>query len=284
MNMWPSVIEALIVPPGLIVILLLLTFVVYLRSQWLGSALLVISTTVLVVASLPGTGHMLLAGLERYAKPLDLVPMAEHGPQAGLFIAKDSIKDPPQAIVVLGSIRYSDAPEYDGKDTASALGLERLRYAAYLQRKTGLPILVSGGSPYGEQTAQADFMKSILTDEFKANVKWVERSSRNTLENARFSQALLAEAKIHTVYLVTHAWHMRRALRAFEIAGIHAVPAPTGFDTVTRRDREGLAYLPSARGMYLTSIALREQLGILWYETKDSSGAADEKKLPATTK
>jgi len=281
MDMWPAIIEMLVTPPGIIIVLLLLTFLAYLKSHWLGTGMLVLSTMLLIVVSLPGTAHQLLAGLQRYAKPLDLVPMAEHGPQAALFIAKDSIKDPPQAIVVLGDARYSDAPEYDNKDTAGASGLMRLRYAAYLQRKTGLPILVSGGSPNGEEMAEADFMKAILTDEFRASVKWAERQSRNTMENARYSQAMLADARIHTVYLVTHAWHMRRALRAFEMAGINAVPAPTGFDTLTRKDREGFAYLPSARGMYLTSIALHEQLGFLWYETKDSPAPAGAKAIPA---
>lgn len=284
MDMWPAVIEMLVTPPGIIIVLLLLTFLAYLKSHWLGTGMLVFSTMLLIVVSLPGTAHLLLAGLQRYAKPLELVPMAEHGPQASLFIARDSIKDPPQAIVVLGEGRYSDAPEYDNKDTANASGLMRLRYAAYLQHKTGLPILVSGGSPNGEEIAEADFMKTILTDEFNANVKWTERQSRNTLENARYSQAMLADARIRTVYLVTHAWHMRRALRAFEIAGINAVPAPTGFDTLTRKDREGSAYLPSARGMYLTSIALHEQLGFLRYEAQDSAAPAGDKAVPAAAK
>lgn len=284
MNMWPAIIDTLVTPPGVIIVLLLLTFLAYLKSHWLGTGMLVFSTMLLIVVSLPGTAHMLLASLQRYAKPLELVPMAESGPHAALFIAKDSIKDPPQAIVVLGNDRYSDAPEYDGKDTASALGLERLRYAAYLQHKTGLPILVSGGSPGGEETTEADFMKAILTDEFKANVKWAERQSRNTLENARFSQVLLAEAKIRSVYLVTHAWHMRRAMRAFEITGINVVPAPTGFDTLTRKEREGLAYLPSAHGMYLTSIALHERLGFLWYESQDTSKPAGDHAVPAGAK
>jgi len=284
MDMWPAIIETLVTPPGFIVVLLMITFLAYLKSHWLGTGMLVISTMLLIVVSLPGTAHMLLAGLQRYAKPLELVPMAERGPQAALFVAKGYIKDPPQAIVVLGAGRYADAPEYDGKDTVSAFGLERLRYAAFLQHKTGLPILVSGGSPNGEETAEADFMKAILTDEFKANVKWVERQSRTTMENARFSQKLLADAKIRTVYLVTHAWHMRRALHDFEVTGITAIPAPTGFDTLTRKDREGLANLPSARGMYLTSIALHEQLGFLWSEPRDRGAPASDKAVPAATK
>ena len=36
MDTWPRIAEALITPPGIIVLLLLLTFLVYLRRQWLG--------------------------------------------------------------------------------------------------------------------------------------------------------------------------------------------------------------------------------------------------------
>ena len=38
--------------------------------------------------------------------------------------------------------------------------------------------------------------------------------------------SILQEAGIQRVYLVTHAWHMRRALLAFHRFGITATPAP----------------------------------------------------------
>ena len=201
--------------------------------------------------------------------------MAEKGPQASLYVLKDGLKDPPTAIVVLGHGRTPDAPEYDFQDTVSAYGLERLRYAALLQRKTGLPILVSGGSPNGEATAEADFMQKVLVEDFRANVKWVERESRTTQENARYSQVLLSAAKVRHVYLVTHSWHMRRAARAFETADIKVTPAPTGFHTLERNARAFNSYLPSASGMHLTALALHERFGFIWYSFKNGN-------LPAT--
>jgi len=269
MDMWLRIAEALITPPGIVVLLLFITFLTYLRRQWLGAAMLALSTIVLVALSLPLTAHQLMSGLQNFAKPPELVPMAEKGPQASLYAPKDSLKDPPDAIVVLGSGRYSEAPEYDQEDTVSTQGLERLRYAAFLQRKTGLPILVSGGAPGGEDTTEAEHMQAVLSTDFYANVKWVERESRTTLENARYSQPLLAAAKVRHVYLVTHAWHMRRAARAFEAIGIRVTPAPTGFHTLGRTARLYSAYLPSAQGMYFTSVALREHLGFIWYDVKN---------------
>lgn len=269
MEMWPRIAEALITPPGIIVLLLLLTFLTYLWRHWIGTAMLVLSAIVLVAMSLPLTAQQLMNALQNFSKPPELVPQAEKGPQASLYAPKNSLKDLPEAIVVLGNGRYTEAPEYDLEDTVSAQALERLRYAAVLQRKTRLPILVSGGAPGGEDTAEAEHMQAVLSEDFHANVKWVERESRTTVENARNSQALLASAKVRHVYLVTHAWHMRRAARAFESVGIKVTPAPTGFYTLSRTARMFGGYLPSAQGMYFTSLALHEHLGLVGLGMKD---------------
>jgi len=187
MDMWPRIVEVLITPPGLIVVMLLLSFFAYLRRPWLGAGMLVFSTATLVALSLPLTAHWLMGGLQNFAKPPELVPMAEKGPQASVFVLKGALQDSPSAIVVLGAGRSTEAPEYDFQDTVNAAALERVRYAAFLQRRTGLPLLVSGGSPGGEAIAEADFMQKLLSDEFRIPVKWIERESRTTLENARNS-------------------------------------------------------------------------------------------------
>jgi uncharacterized SAM-binding protein YcdF (DUF218 family) len=280
MDLWPRIAELLITPPGVVVVLLLITFLAYLRRNWLGAAMLMLSTIALVILSTPLTAHRLLAGLETYAKPLELVPLAEKGPKASVFIPRDSAKDPPGAIVVIGAGRYAEAPEYGLEDTASAFGLERLRYAATLQRKTGLPILVSGGAPGGEKTAESEFMKAVLTEEFRVNVKWTEPRSRTTRENAIHSAELLRENKIGHILLVTHAFHMRRAAHAFESAGIKVTPAATSYHTLSRAERSLFAYLPSSDGLHLTSLALHERLGYYWYTLKDEADATP--KPPAT--
>lgn len=283
MDMGQYYLELLITAPGVVIVLLLLTFLGYLRKQWLGTAMLGISTFALIVLSIPLTAHWLLRDLQGFARPPVLVPMAEKGPRASLYELKDSGNDQPQAIVILGANRYAEAPEYDFQDTVGPLGLERVRYGAWLQHKTGLPVLVSGGAPGGESSAEADLMKAVLGDEFKVNVKWSERQSRNTAENARFSQTLLAEAGVKHVYLVTHAWHMRRAARSFESMGIKVTPAPTGFLSPDRQPYQARNYVPSGWGLYLTGLALRERIAFFWYgldETPSTPAAA--KPAPAT--
>jgi len=135
--------ELAVTPPGIIIVLLVVSFFAYVRSYWAGTTLLALTTVLLVILSLPLTAHTLMNGLQAYAKPLDLEAV-ESSARAGKT-AKEAkpARETPQAIVVLGAGRYTEAPEYAGKDTVSSIGLVRLRYAAELQRASGLPVLAA---------------------------------------------------------------------------------------------------------------------------------------------
>lgn len=169
------------------------------------------------------------------------------------------------AIVVLGGGTYFNAPEY-GADTVNEPTLARLRFAARLQRETGKPILVSGGRPVGNSLSEAAQMQQVLVQEFNVPVQWVEREADNTFENAFLSREMLKQAGIKRVYLVTHAWHMARAVRAFRAVGLQVVPAPTAYTTRYRIDL--LAFIPTAKALRDSRIFLHELVGILWYQLK----------------
>src|SRR5262245_11762717 len=94
-----------------------------------------------------------------------------------------------QAIVILGGGAYWSAPEYGG-DTVARATLERVRYGVFLQRRSGLPILVSGGAPYGGRT-EAEAMQEAVERDFRGHADWVESASRDTAENAAYSASLL---------------------------------------------------------------------------------------------
>lgn len=171
-----------------------------------------------------------------------------------------------QAIVVLGGGVYHDAPEYGG-DTVRSYSLERLRYAARLQRASGLPLLASGGSPEGGIAESLAMWETLRTD-FGIDTRWVEITSVNTAENARHSRAILQPSGIDRILLVTHAWHMRRAQMAFEKAGFTVIPAPTIYSTAGNLTL--LDFLPSAKGLMQSHLALHEWMGIVWYRLKGS--------------
>jgi len=102
-----------------------------------------------------------------------------------------------QAIVILGAGLTSSStmqqPNLNGQL------LDRVRFGAYLQRKTNLPILVTGGGSYPHFT-EAEVMKQVLEEEFHAHVDFVENQSHSTAQNAQFSHEILKENNIKTIF------------------------------------------------------------------------------------
>jgi len=175
---------------------------------------------------------------------------------------------PPKAdaVVVLGGGIYAMAPEFGGVDTVHPRTLERLRYAALLKRRLGLPLVVAGGAFNPDETPEAMLMARTLEDSLGVVPDLLETRSRNTAENALNTRKLL-EAR--HVLLVTHALHMRRAAQAFKVAGFEVTPAPMGYRAVF--DAEDLSlfdFLPSAEALILSRNALHEYLGLGWYRLR----------------
>jgi uncharacterized SAM-binding protein YcdF (DUF218 family) len=179
----------------------------------------------------------------------------------------------PQAIVVLSAELALDAgppPEA----SPGALTLERLRAAASLARRTGLPILGPGGHGQGPEAALAGgrddtlaaVMARALREDFGLTARWVEDRSATTWENAAFSAPMLRRDGIESVYVVTHAWHERRAALAFGAAGLAMVPAPVRRDVVPPLGAED--FIPVASGWQRSYFALHEWIGLLWYRVR----------------
>jgi uncharacterized SAM-binding protein YcdF (DUF218 family) len=160
------------------------------------------------------------------------------------------------AIVLLGGGRYRAAPEYDSRDTVSISSLMRGRYAAQLHKRTGTPILASGGKPDGGTLSEAVAMTHLLEKEFGIPVRWQESLSNNTIDQARQCHMMLAPLGHRKIYLVTQAWHMRRAVLAFETAGFEVTPAPTGFTSLGPLNP--LHFLPTGYGVMHSSLAIHE--------------------------
>ncbi len=236
-----NALAAFLLPPGIFVALLAVAAWRCPRCRMGLSALL----AALYVLAMPIAGGRLLASLQ-IAAPLDL-----HRPPAA------------DAIVVLGAGRRLDAPEYGG-DTVNNLTLERLRYAARLEAATRLPILVTGGTPGGGREPEGRLMAEVLEREYHVPVRWQEDRALTTWDNARNSAPILHAAGVRRIFLVTHAWHMRRAVPLFKKAGFAVIPAGTGF-AHTQLDSV-MGVLPSAQGLRDSYFALHEWLGILWYK------------------
>ena len=78
------------------------------------------------------------------------------------------------------------------------------------------------------------------------------------------SAAILRDADIQRVVLVTQAFHMPRAVRLFRSAGLEVVPAPTNFITGGDTVIGPLSFVPRINALRNSYYALHEWLGIAW--------------------
>jgi uncharacterized SAM-binding protein YcdF (DUF218 family) len=245
-----GVIKSLILPPGLILFMLTVGVLLLNKSPVLGKSTLWLGLIISYLFSTPFISGHLINQLETY-------------PALDEYKIGNSVAG---AIVILSGDRDRNAQEYGG-DTVGRDTLLRCRYGAFLQRKTGLPILVSGGwvlNKEGKSLAQV--MAEVLREDFQARKIWLEDESSTTGENALFSEKFLAQKNIDAVYLVTQAWHMPRSVVAFEKTGLKVIPAPTAFEGGNPFNFMNM--LPSANAINTSYFALHEMIGAIWYKIR----------------
>lgn len=235
---------SLLLPPFNLVVLALLGLVLAIRYNRLGQSIAWVAVLGLVAFSMPIIPVTLLVALE-----------------TGLDVAPPE-REPPQAIVVLGAeiVRVADGLN---RARVGALTLERLRAGAELARRTGLPVLVTGGITRRSEPPVGLLMAQSMAEDFRVPVRWAETESRDTWENATHSTAILRSAGIHSVYVVTHPWHMKRALQAFAPTGLTVTPAPTPLDTSAHFTIGD--FIPRASVWETGYFALHEWVGRVWY-------------------
>ena len=216
----------------------------------------------------PALALAALAGITLFAaaSPWMATFLASGLETAPAFPLDNPTTSPVEAIVIPGTGRYTSAPEYGGVDTVSPRTLERLRYAARVQRKTGWPIATVGGAPLDDETPEGALMAQALDQDFGVQVRWIEQASRNTAENARNARRLL---DVDTILLVAQAMDMPRARMMFESAGFTVVPGPVGFlNRAGPSEFNVFDYFPDAGALALSRIALHEYLGLVWYRLR----------------
>ncbi len=241
------VLGQLALPPTSLMLAALAGALLAWRSRLAGTALAVASLLALLALSTSLVAHALIRSLE----PPPLADAQRRGAQA---------------VVVLAGGRLRDSPEWGG-DTVSAASLRRLRFGAQLARETGLPLLLAGGNPERAARPEARLMQAVLEREFGLAAQWVEERSDTTDENARFSAAILAPLGVSRVLLVTDAYHMPRAQRAFARAGLDPIAAPTGYLGQSAWRPQHL--VPNAEALRVSNLALRERAAGLWYRVRD---------------
>lgn len=164
-----------------------------------------------------------------------------------------------QAIVVLGGGIRRAAEEYGRADVIGPNSLTRLRYGVALQRKTQLPLLISGGAPEGGQ-AEALVIAETLRNDYGITARWLESTALDTHDSALRSAALLKADGIRSILLVTEGFHMRRSILEFKAAGLEVIAAPTVI--ASHAEAVAVSFFPGADSMQTSAQAIKEWLGI----------------------
>jgi uncharacterized SAM-binding protein YcdF (DUF218 family) len=246
-----SVSYSALIPPALFILLAALGIVLAWRWRRVGLTLATVAILALYAVSTPAVAFLLIRSADRMT---GTVPAARSA-------------QPPGAIVVLAAdARPTGDPRHPL--TVGPLTLQRIFAAAQDARRLKLPVLVSGG-PVGEHQPEslALLMAGALQQEFGIPVRWREERSTNTFQNALYSARILRQAGIGAAYVVTHRWHMARALYAFRRAGYPVVPLPFGKEPMHFAP-EPDDLLPSMPALHESYFALHELIGLAWYRLR----------------
>ena len=235
-----------LIPPNLFIVLTVLGVLLAWRRGRLGLLLATFGAVLLYLTSMPIVADSLIWSVAALAGAIPDVPSDMH----------------PGAIIVLsGDYRHGKA--LGEPDTVGRLTLERVAVAASEQRRTGLPILVSGGRPEDADDSLAGMMSTVLQNDFHVPVRWREDRSADTYQNAAFSAEMLRRAGVPSALLVTHPWHMARAVWSFRAVGYPVVPAalPTGKAMTLSVS----SFFPQVTALLGSYYALHELFGFGWY-------------------
>lgn len=255
---WKPIVAALLLPPVPLLLLVLAGAALLWTRRGVGWLLTTLGVTGLWLAASSGTADALSAWLLKPPPALQVAQIEA--------LKRDVQANRKVAIVVLGGGRKAYAPEYDAAGL-SLWSIERLLYGMWLAGKTDAPLAFSGGIGWASQTSgatEAQIAARIAATQFNRPLRWAESESRDTRENATRTVALLKRADVSQLVLVTHGWHMPRAVRAFEQAAqgsMRIVAAPMG--VASSDERSLLRWMPTAKGLTEVRYVLHEALGLL---------------------
>ena len=240
----------LLLPVDFLIILGLLgAILLATRFAALGRKLVIAALVLLAIAGFSPLGNLLLYPLEQRFPPWD--------PARGA----------PDGIIVLGgSIEPDISAAHDIPVVRNAP--DRIVTAAALARRyPNARIVFSGGSAnlISNDAREADYAGAIFESLGIAKSRLtMERGSRNTLENAEFSKALVAPKAGERWLLVTSAFHMPRSVGLFRKAGFAVEAYPVDWRVGVSSDALGFTNV-AVDGLLRTDIAIREWMGLIAY-------------------
>jgi uncharacterized SAM-binding protein YcdF (DUF218 family) len=245
-----KIIGALLVPSSFIAALGVAGLIlIWTRFRRIGGKLLAGCVTALLVCGYLPIGTLLLVPLETRFPPWN----AENGEPVGIIVLGGGV-DPELSLV-------------HGVPALGPGGARIVVAAALAHQYPRARLVYAGGDGdlLQKETKEADAAAAIFASLGIAHDRLrLERQSRNTEENIRFSKPLADPKPGERWLLVTSAFHMPRSMGIFRKVGFAVEPYPV--DWKTRGWPDLLAMQSDLLiGLSLTNIAVHEWIGLAAY-------------------
>jgi uncharacterized SAM-binding protein YcdF (DUF218 family) len=186
-------------------------------------------------------------------------------PLENRFPPWDATRGAPDGIIVLGGVIDGSGP---GDEVVLNEGAERLIVVPELARRyPNARILFSGGSGalIDDGNAEAKLALRLLESLGVPRGRiTLEDHSRNTVENAVYSKAIVQPKPDERWLLVTSAYHMPRAIGVFRKAGFPVEPYPVDW-RASGLDDALHPFATMSEGLRRTDTAVHEWLGLAVY-------------------
>jgi uncharacterized SAM-binding protein YcdF (DUF218 family) len=182
---------------------------------------------------------------------------------------------PVDGILVLGGVFQATESLARGQVLVNEAGERVLALAELARRYPEAKVVFTGGAAHfvplntPEAEALAQFVDALGIPNGRVIF---ESRSRNTRENAAFSQALAQPKPGERWLLVTSAWHMPRAVGCFRNAGFPVTAYPVDYRTSGWSDASS-SFLNASDGLVRLETGMKEWIGLVSYRL---AGYTDE--------
>lgn len=167
-------------------------------------------------------------------------------------------------IILLGGAVNGQMPDLSGTGAPSQQMLFRLFSAVRLQKRSHLPLIISGrGNNRNHDSAKSVLLRICSDLGGQLDQIIIEDKSRDTFENAIYASQICKKYGFKKPILVTSAYHLKRGSWCFEKVGLQVIPYPAGFETWEGKQYYWSSYLPG--DFRKSTLALREHLGLAVY-------------------
>jgi len=173
----------------------------------------------------------------------------------------------PRADVIVvfgGNTQANRANWFEPYNRATAV--DRIDRAEALYRAGRAPKILLSGSALEGRVSEAQMIARLLRQRgIPDSALLLENDSRNTYENARFTDITMRGQKLKSALLVTSALHMPRALATLEKRGIKVTAAGGAPQIFLPATQPPELWWPNMRSLEASRTIIKEYLGLFGY-------------------